>query len=209
MSDIQIYGPPQSNYVWTARMTAEEKGITHELVGVEFGSESHRALHPFAKVPSMKHGDFTLHETSAIARYIDRAFDGPALQPADPKSAARMDQWISSLNDYYYDDIIRKVVINRILKPLLGGEPDEAEIAAALPRIESKLAILGAHLAETPYLAGADPSLADFFLAPMLASLERTAEGRTLLAGAPKVAEWRQRIQARPSFAATQPPAAK
>lgn len=47
-------------------MTCIEKGVSHELRPVEFGSESHRALHPFSR-----------------AHYIDETFDGPARgQPA-------------------------------------------------------------------------------------------------------------------------------
>ena len=45
------------------------------------GSASHLALHPFDRVPIFQHGDFTLYETSAIATYVDEAFEGPALSP--------------------------------------------------------------------------------------------------------------------------------
>ena len=78
MSDITLYGFPPSSYTWTARMVAEEKGISHDLEPIEFGSDALKALHPFGKIPIMTHGDLTLYETAAICRYIDEAFDGPA-----------------------------------------------------------------------------------------------------------------------------------
>ena len=33
----------------------------------------------------MRHGDFTLYETSAIMRYVDEAFDGPRAPPTEPQ----------------------------------------------------------------------------------------------------------------------------
>ena len=100
MADIKLYGFAPSSYTWTTRLAAEEKGITHELLPIEFGSDDHKALHPFAKIPIMDHGDNRLYETSAICRYIDETFDGPALQPADAFGRAEVDQWNSSLVDY-------------------------------------------------------------------------------------------------------------
>src|SRR3954449_12565633 len=48
----------------------------------------------------------TVYETSAIVGYIDDAFDGPRLTPADPRQRARMNQWISAVNGYYYPYLI-------------------------------------------------------------------------------------------------------
>ena len=38
----------------------------------------------------MRHGDFTLYETTAICRYVDGAFQGPALQPADVQGRLKL-----------------------------------------------------------------------------------------------------------------------
>ena len=42
------------------------------------GKPEHLALHPFNRVPILRHGDFTVYETSAIASYIDEAFEDRA-----------------------------------------------------------------------------------------------------------------------------------
>ncbi|MDP6345818.1 MAG: glutathione S-transferase family protein [Alphaproteobacteria bacterium] len=89
MSTITICGSPLSTYVRTARMAAIEKGIGHELRDMAPGSDEIRALHPFGKIPVLRHGDLVLYETLAIVGYIDQAFDGPPLQPADPVGRAR------------------------------------------------------------------------------------------------------------------------
>ena len=96
MADVIIYGPPQSTYVRTARLALEEKSAPYSFGEFEFGSDAHKALHPFAKVPAMTHGDVQLFESLAIATYVDGTFDGPALQLADTLARAR----ITSTIDY-------------------------------------------------------------------------------------------------------------
>jgi glutathione S-transferase len=206
MADVKLYGFPPSTYVRTARLVLEEKGVDYELVPVELGSDELLALQPFGKVPAFAHGDLQIYETSAICRYIDEAFDGPPLQPGDASGRAVMEQWISSLNRNYDTDMIRHVVIERLAAPRRGNEPNEAKIAEALPRIEREMAVLEARLAESAYLAGGDVTLADFFLVPMMVYFRMTPEGETALAGHAAIARWWDTMQARPSFAVTEPP---
>ncbi|MFO0989809.1 MAG: glutathione S-transferase family protein [Alphaproteobacteria bacterium] len=205
MTDITIYGPAMSTYVRTARLAAAEKGIAHAIEEVDWGSEAHRRLHPFAKVPAMRHGDFVLYETEAICRYIDRAFPGPALQPAEIHALARMDQWLSAVRDYVYPVMVVELMWERLVVPMEGGQPDERKIAAAVPKMREHLAVFEQALADDPYLAGAAPSLADWMLFPILAYLRVTPEGEAALPGAPKLGAWFARIAARPSAAATDP----
>lgn len=90
MSEVVVYGFPQSTYVRTALMCLIEKGVAHRLEAANPGDGANRERpHPFGKVPAFSHGDVDLYETSAIARYIDAAFEGPALIPEDTKAAAR------------------------------------------------------------------------------------------------------------------------
>jgi glutathione S-transferase len=62
-------------------------------------------------------------------------------------------------------------------------------------------------LGDKPYLTGDSVSLADIMLASQLDLFSECAEGRELIGGT-KVEEWLERMLARPSFIATQPPAA-
>jgi glutathione S-transferase len=209
MSDVKLYGFPQSTYVRAARLVLAEKGVAYDLEPVKLGSDELRALHPFGKIPVFVHGDFRIYETSAICRYIDTVFDGPSLQPADARGQAAMEQWISSLNGNYDTDIIRHFFLERVRAPMMGREPDEAKIAAALQRISHDMDVLDARLGETAYLAGGDVSLADFFLVPMLAYLRATDEGRDILANRNHIDRWWESMSSRPSFAATNPPPPK
>ncbi|MCE2510000.1 MAG: glutathione S-transferase family protein [Alphaproteobacteria bacterium] len=207
MTTVTIFGFPQSTYVRTVRMTCEEKGVPYVLEPVEWGAPSHRARHPFLRIPAFQHDGFTLYESLAIARYVDRAFAGPPLQPQEPKEAGRMDQWISAIGDYFYQTMIRELVFPRLVAPSRGQAPDEAVIAKAVPKAEGLLAATDATLAEDAYLAGPMVTLADLYLVPILFWLSKTPEGAPLLDAAPAVSRWYAAMEQRPSFAATLPPA--
>lgn len=205
MSDITIYGFDASTYVRSARMMCEEKGISHSLEPVELGSPEHLKLHPFGKIPAARHGDFLLSETIAIGRYIDTVFDGPALQPSDPKAAARMDQWLSATEDYLYSVLIGQIVWQRIVVPSRGGSADEAMVAAALPEMVKQLDIVETGLSGRDHLAGEDVSLADMLLLPILSYLKMTPEGGPEMAKRAGVSGWYERMADRPSYTATLP----
>ena len=207
MNDVVLYGFPQSTYVRTARLVLEEKGVAYELSDLEFASDAHRALHPFVKVPILHHGPVTLWETSAISHYVDEAFAGPQLRPADAVGRAQVEQWISAVLDYIYDGMARTVVYQRLAVPSRGGEPDEVLIRETLPEVERQLDLVEGRLAAAEFMVGDDLSLADLFLLPILFYLGLTPEGGRLLASRPGCSAWFERLAARPSFAATLPPA--
>jgi glutathione S-transferase len=62
-------------------MVCEEKAIPYELKLIDAQATEVRAIHPFGKIPVMRHGDFTLCESKAIAttsRFRDRACFRPS-----------------------------------------------------------------------------------------------------------------------------------
>lgn len=199
MTELVIMGLPPSSYVRTALMVCENKGVPYHLQPVDFRSEEYRAIHPFAKMPAMTHGDVTLYEALAIAVYVDEAFEGPALQPADPVGRAKMMQWISVTNDYVYDQIVGCCVAERFVKPMRGMDPDESIIAAALPQIEMQLDVYEAALEDT-YLCGDALTLADCFVAPVLHYFSATPEGKQLMPARPQLSAWLDRMATTPGF---------
>ena len=200
MNELVIMGLPPSTYVRTAMMVCENKGVDYRLQPVDFRSNDYRALHPFSRMPAMTHGDVTLYEALAIAVYVDEAFDGPNLQPSDPAGRARMMQWISVTNDYVYDQMVGCCVAERFIKPMRGEDPDEAVIAAAVPRITAHLDVLEAGIAGD-YLCGDALNLADCFLAPIMHYLGATPEGKSLLPKRPNLIAWMGRMTQTPGFA--------
>lgn len=205
MSTVQIHGIAQSSYLWSARIGCMEKGVDAELVPAPPRSDAMRALHPWGKVPALTHGDVTLYETSAILRYVDAAFDGPSLIPADPLAAAKVEQWISILNCYAY----RVWVPNYILKYLFAGEtgPDRTAIDGNLPELARILGLFNDALAgEGPFLTGEQYTIADILLAPVVAGVAMFPEGKAAVGGLPDVGRFLGAATSRPSFGATAPP---
>jgi glutathione S-transferase len=88
----------------------------------------------------------------------------------------------------------------------MGGTPDDAMVAEAMPMVEKAAAALEA-LADNagPFLCGPAVSLADLHLAPVMAYFSQTPEGKKILAGSPRLSRWWQSISARPSVVKTQP----
>ncbi|MGH6719822.1 MAG: glutathione S-transferase family protein [Alphaproteobacteria bacterium] len=205
MSDIVLYGDPRSPYVRTARMALAEKGVGYTLKPADLKDAAYRRVHPYARMPAMEHGALRVFETAAITRYVDEAFEGPALQPADAGGRARMTQWISAYNDYMARPFGPKLVIERLAPKIFGRPTNEDEIRGALPEVERALDVLDAGLSGDPYLAGATASLADLFVAPMLFYVGLTPEGQERLPRHRALALWFERMRSRPSFAATMP----
>jgi glutathione S-transferase len=206
-----VYGPAYSTYTRTARLALEEKGAAYKLEEVdlfkgETQAPAYLARHPFGKVPAFAHDGMTIYETDAIARYIDEALPGPKLQPSDPKERARMNQISGIVDSYAYGAIVGKIVIERLVAPLMGRAADEAAVAAAMPTAQKSIAALEALCSgEGPYVLGARLSLADLFLIPVFAYLMGTPEAAGLLKDAPRLKRWWGGVSKRPSVAKTQP----
>ncbi|HZS84356.1 MAG TPA: glutathione S-transferase family protein [Stellaceae bacterium] len=211
MSEPVLYGAAYSVYVRTARLVLAEKGVTYRLEEVDVfapggAPAEHWARHPFGRIPAFEHDGFRLYETGAITRYVDEAFAGPPLQPADARQRARMNQAISVLDNYAYRCLVWDIFVERVRAPANGRTPDEARIAAALPLARTCLAALPDIMGEAPFLAGAAVSLADLHAAPIFVYLAMAPEGRELLAREAPLAAWWERVKARPSLAETRSP---
>jgi glutathione S-transferase len=203
-----LHGFAPSVYTRVARMVLHEKAIVHDHSEVNpFDPDldpAYKALHPFARVPVLVHGDFFLHEMAAIARYLD-TFPGPALTPQDPRAAARMAQVTGIVDAYGYWPMVRQVFAQRVFNPLEGLTPDEDEIARGLSASVPVLAALDRIAGEGLVLTGADVTLADCHLAPMIDAFACAPEGAVLLAQHRALSRWWAWMARRPSITATDP----
>ncbi len=189
-----LYGYDASTYTRIARLMLVEKGVDHDYVRVADWSGYEKRpgfedLHPFAKVPVFEHGGFRLYETGAILRYVDEAFQGPALQPASPHARARMQQIISVYDSYAFPIWVKVLVTQRLFQPLADIPPDETAITAALPQAYLVAKVLDGLLADR---VGSGFDLADIYLVPAVRYLEETPEGAEILDGCAHLAGWWQ-----------------
>jgi glutathione S-transferase len=206
-SEVQLHGLARSVYTRIARLALEEKGVAYTLHEVEiFGPDgapaAHLERHPFGRIPALEHGEFQLYETQAITRYVDEAFQGPSLQPADAARRARMNQIIGVLDAYAYRPMVWGVVVPR-MRPQPGEPPNEAKIAEAMAASARALDALDALTSCTPYLLGQDLTLADLHAWPVLSCFAFAPEGAALLAQHAALQRWLQTMRQRPSVQRT------
>jgi glutathione S-transferase len=202
MSDPIVYGFPRSTYVNIVGLILTHKNVPYTFHDLEtvMGKTEHLALHPFDRVPILRHGDFTIYETSAIAAYVDEAFAGPRLTPDDVRAQGRMNQWISAVNSYYYPYMIFHVTHERLVFPELGIASDEKVVANALPKVELALGVLERELSHgQDYVLGSQLTLADFFILPSTFSFSLTEEGRRMYPQFPAFCRWRWRMEDLPA----------
>lgn len=187
MTTIQLYGFAGSTYVRSAMIACEELGLNWELVPLEFGQASHLALHPFGKMPALKHGPVTLYETAAILSYLNDQAAGAKLVPADAVARARMWQIVSVCIDYAYPALVKASFADD--KSTIDTEPANRCLDA-----------IAALMGTGPYLIGDSASLADLVLEPMLTHYLKTVPtAEEQLEDRPGIARWHRQMQKQPA----------
>lgn len=204
MAELHLIGGAASNFVWTCRIACAEKGVSYIHTPAMPHTPEVDAIHPFGKIPAMRHGDVTLCESRAIIAYLDRAFPGPALLPADPVGAAQIEQWISIVCTTIDPVWLRRYVAANIFPGTPDGSPNRAQIDAALPIMEAQFPVMDRAVAKG-HLAGAQFTVADAYFVPILYYMGKFPESGGLLKRHANLAGYLERHLARPSVAATIP----
>ena len=206
MPKVEILGSERSSYTRVVRMVCEEKDIDYVLTDTQLGAPALRAIHPFGRMPVLRHGDFVLCESKAIATYLDRSFDGPELIPADAKLAAQVEQWVSLVNTTVDPLLVRTYLFAYIAPKGADGKPDRGAIEAMMPRVHEHLALLERTLAASDYLVGDRFTLADINLLPILFYISRMPDTADAFAAGTALRRYYDTQAARPSFVRTVPP---
>lgn len=198
MTKLKIHGMAQSTFTRAVRLACHEKGIDYELVTAmpsEMG-----AVNPFGKIPVMVHGDFTLYESPAIVRYLDRTFTGPKLWPDESRQAAICDQWISAVCDSLVGSALHYLAARFGFFAL----PPEM-VARHLERTRALMPIFDRQLGRNRYLAGDHATAADLFLLPIFFYFPELPELKAIGEAAPNCMRWARDMGERPSVKATDP----
>jgi glutathione S-transferase len=206
-AEIVLYGFDGSTYVRTVRMLLAEKAAEYEQVPVnvlagEPREPEHLARHPFGKVPVLDHDGMRILETAAIARYLNDVLPGPSFIPDNPRDRARMDMAISLFDSYGYGAVLG--VAGYHLFPDFLGNPDASFLAQSVEQARKVLTEIMKIRGDSPWIAGDQPSLADFFLAPACFYVGLVDEAEQVF-DVPGFADWWQRMQALESYRHTEP----
>jgi len=171
----------------------KEKQVPFVFHYIDMGKREHFSpaflkINRDGTIPAVVHDDLVMTESTPIMEYIDDAFDGPALRPADPWWRWRMRQ-VMRYMDNQVAPALAMLASNRLATPQFqGADPAElkrelekiplperraaweklmfnktppADLAESARRVAAAIRHFDGLLGETPWLAGPDFSLAD------------------------------------------------
>lgn len=199
-----LYGFDGSTYVRTVRMFLMENGIEYDQVPVnvlegEPRQPEHIARHPFGKVPVLDIDGMRLRETDAICRYLDETGSGPSRIPDDAKTRAKMNEAVSLINSYGYGALVGAAGYH-LFPDFIGGQDDDA-LAQCLEDAKKLDGLLME--CANPFICGSEPSMADYFLGPIMFYVSLTPEADKIITG--KMKTWWDAMQKIDSFGPTAP----
>lgn len=188
-----------------------EKGVQVPLVSVnlkerEQFSDWFRAINPQCMVPFLQLDDGTgIGEVEAICRYIEEAYPDKPLLGSDPKSKAVIAMWEHRV-EWEGFGAATEAFRNRVagfVGHAVAGPVGFEQIPELADRGKQRVAafydMLDARLAESPFIAGDDFSIADItaFVTTEFAAWSkiRLPEGHEHLKA------WHAKVSARPSVA--------
>jgi ganglioside-induced differentiation-associated protein 1 len=186
-------------------------------------------LNPKAVVPTLDHDGRILIESNVILEYLEDHFPQVKLRPDDLYERAQMRLWLYNSEesahwnvntcshnlrhakrmDARYSRDEQMAAAERCPNPMIalrlkrrlevGVSVDEEEEAYA--KLDYMLDQMELKLSDGPWLAGRAFSLADIAMAPMINRIDVLARPEMISAARrPRIAHWRERIQARPAF---------
>jgi glutathione S-transferase len=194
---LKIYGVARSRAARVLWM-AKELGLDYEHVKVDFAAgETHEpaylALNPNGQVPVIDDQGFILWESMAINLYLAKKYNTDGLYPSRLADEARAWQW-SFWGMTEVERPVLTAMMNRAVYP--ADKRDAAAADAAEKTLAPPLGVLDGVLDRTPYLLGAQFTVADLNVASILA-WARPAQ--IDMSAFPKVAEWLRICAERPA----------
>ena len=199
---LKLHGFSSSNYYNVPKLALLEKGVAFEEVvsytgvGPKYKPE-YLEKSPLGKVPALETDEGYISESRSILEYIERAFPEPALLPATPFGAAKVQEF-SQFVELYFELVARKLI-----PFLLSDREPPAEMLK-----EFELSI-GKAISALPTLSnfnsfvyGDSFTLADIAAILNLPIVRNTGErflGKDPLAEVPGLNEYLARMEERPT----------
>src|SRR3954451_16207368 len=97
---LTIIGSFVSPYVRKVLAAMNLKGLSFEVDPITpfFGNDEFERLSPLRRIPVLIDGDFAVSDSSVLGDYLEDAYRGRRLYPADPKQRARA-RWLEEFAD--------------------------------------------------------------------------------------------------------------
>lgn len=198
-----------SPYGWRVRMALAHKGLEHEWVPVRFTDKERIAFSGQKLVPVLVDGETVVHDSWAIANYLESAYpDRPGIF-GDPGGKALAEFVMHWANTQLHPHLTRLILADVFRIVLPEDQPYFREsrekrfgmtLEAFTDQSPERLAAFRAALeparqclATRPYLAGEAPSYADYALFGSL-QWARCGSPLKLLEPGDPLYDWRQRL---------------
>lgn len=191
---IQLHRMALSGHCHRVELFLSLLGLKHELVDVDLAKGEHKspaflAMNPFGQVPVLRDGDVVLADSNAILVYLEATYAPGRWLPRDPVAAAQVQRWFSvAAGPLAFGPAAARVV------QLFGRSDDCTPLVA---RANQLLKVMDGELAQRPWLAGREPTLADVANYSYIA---HAPEGNVSLDPYPNVRAWLARVEALPGF---------
>ena len=191
---IKIHGHPMSTCTRKVLMTLSETPSTpHAFSLVDFAKGEHKAeahlrRQPFGRIPALDDDGFELFESRAICRYLNEKASGK-LVPGDAKGRAKMEQWISIETSELTPNAM-KFVYQHVFK----REQEPAVLEAAAKGLDVTCGVMDRQLAQTPFIAGADFTLADIGFMPYFEYAMAAPPAKEIIAKYPHLMAWWNKV---------------
>jgi glutathione S-transferase len=196
---LKIWGRTTSSNVQKVLWCCAELGIEFERVdlGGPFGGNrdsEYLRLNPNGLVPTVKDGDLVMWESNTVCRYLATTRGGERLYPKDPVKRTHVERWMD------WQLASAGPPMGQLLFGLIRTRPearDPAAIEAARQRALAAWTIVDDALADRPYLAGQDLTLAEITLGTLVYRWHAFPIERPPLAN---LKAWYERMRQRPGF---------
>jgi glutathione S-transferase len=195
------------------------------LKGEQFAPD-YLKLNPKHVVPTLVHDGHVVRESTLIGEYLDEVFPQPPLKPAAALDRVTMRLWTKRLDEELHPatGIVTYAISHRhaviangpgAIDAWVNNAPpaerarrrqrleagiDDPEATAAMRIYDRFLADMETQLSRTPWLAGDRFSLAEVGVIPYVNRLDMLQLSGLWTETRPHLADWWQRIKARPSF---------
>ncbi|MGB1562018.1 MAG: glutathione S-transferase family protein [Sinimarinibacterium flocculans] len=197
-----LHGMTGSGNCYKPALLMTQLGIDFRWVEVDLLRGATRtpgflAKNPNGKVPLLELPDGRrLAESNAMLCYLS---EGTPLLPADRYARAKVLEWLF-FEQYSHEPFI--ATVRFWVHYLNEAESRRERIAEAMPRGYAALGVMEQQLAHTPFLTGADYTIADIAL---YAYTHVAHQGGYTLDDYPAIRAWLQRVAQQPGYVAMEP----
>jgi glutathione S-transferase len=194
MQAIKLYNFPRSGHAHRVELMLSLLQLPTELVFVDLAKGEHKqpeylAINPMGQVPAIDDQGVVLADSNAILVYLAQKYGNGRWLPTDPVDSAKVQRWLSIAAGPIAFGVARARLIT------VFGAPYNAEEVIA--NSHALLKIIDQELAATPYLVGAEPTIADVSAYSYIA---HAPEGNVSLDEYANIRAWLARIEALPGF---------